>query len=233
MKINEDICIKCKSCIVYCPVEAIKIDKIVYIDEMVCVECGVCLKSGICPVDAIYLSKLEWPRNLMQQFSDPLCQHPTTGIKGRGTAEMKTNDVTARFKHGEVGFALELGRPGVSASFNDVEKITSAIYHIVNFEPLSPVTNLIDIKTGKLLDETIRNARVLSAIIEVKTEEKHGLEVIKILERVSNELETVLSICVINRCKNGVSPFKTIMKKEGYIPRINGKTNVGLGRPLI
>ena len=232
MKINKDICIKCESCIPYCPVEAIKKDEFVYIDEKICVECGVCLKSGVCPVNAIYFNELEWPRNLIQQFSDPLCRHPATGIKGRGTAEMKTNDVTGRFKAGEVGFAIELGRPGVSASFDDVEKISSAISHIVNFEPKSPVTNLIDVSTGKLKDETIRDSRVLSAIIEVKTEEKKGLEVIKILERISNELDTIFSIGVINRCKNGVSPFRAIMEAEGYIPRINGKTNVGLGRPL-
>ena len=232
MKIDKDICIKCKSCIPYCPVEAIKSDDIVYIDEMLCVECGVCLKSGVCPVDAIYLGELEWPRNLMQQFSDPLCTHPSTGIKGRGTVEMKTNDVTGRYKVGEVGFALELGRPGVSASFGDVEKISSAISHLVYFEPVSPVTQLIDTETGKLLDEKIRDSRVLSAIIEAKTEEENGVEVIRILERVSGEIDTVFSVCVINRCVNGVSPFKAIMEAEGYVPRINGKTNVGLGRPL-
>jgi len=233
MKINQEVCIGCKSCIPYCPVEAIKSGDFVYIDEKVCVECGVCLRSGICPVDAIYLNDLEWPRNLMQQFSDPMCTHPATGIKGRGTAEMKTNDVTERFKVGEVGFAIELGRPGVSASFDDLEKISTAISYLVHFEPKSPVTHLIDIKSGKLKDESIRGARVLSAIIEAKTEEENGLKVLRILEEVSHSLNTVFSLCVINRCVNGLSPFKSVLEEEGYSPRINGKTNVGLGRPLV
>ena len=73
---------------------------------------------------------------------------------------------------------------------------------------------------------------LLDAIVEVKTEEKNGLEVIKILEKVSRELETVFSVCIINRCKNGISPFKAVLEAEGYNPRINCKTNVGLGRPL-
>jgi hypothetical protein len=37
---------------------------------------------------------------------------------------------------------------------------------------------------------------------------------------------------VINRCKDGKIPFKPVLEKAGYSVRINGKVNIGLGRPL-
>lgn len=203
-----------------------------YIEQGSCVECGVCLKSGVCPTSALFQPDLDWPRNMMRQFSDPLYSHPSTGIKGRGTAEMKTNDVTGRFRLGEVGFAIEVGRPGVSASFNDVEKISSAIAPLVEFEQKNPVTSLLDNNTGLLKDPTIRSARVLSAIIEAKTSEEMGIEVLKALEMVSKKIDTVFSLCVINRCKGGTPPFRAVMEASRFSPRSNGKTNVGLGRPL-
>jgi NAD-dependent dihydropyrimidine dehydrogenase PreA subunit len=110
LKIDEDKCVACKLCITYCPVDAIKQeDKRVYINQDLCVECGACLKSGICSQGALYHPKVEWPWVLRSQFSDPLVSHPLTQIMGRGTAEMKTNDVTGRFSEGEVGFGIEMG----------------------------------------------------------------------------------------------------------------------------
>jgi hypothetical protein len=41
--------------------------------------------------------------------------HESTGIEGRGTEEVKTNDVTGRVNIGEVGFTIESEGP-VSAS---------------------------------------------------------------------------------------------------------------------
>jgi hypothetical protein len=158
--------------------------------------------------------------------------HPATRIKGRGTAEMKTNDVSARFQEGEVGFAIEVGRPGLSASIADVEKIAMAIAGEVEFEPLSPVTVLLDPETGRLADPTVRNERVLSAILECKTTEEKGIKVLNLLKEASGEIETVFSLCVINRCIAGEIPFKRTMEEAGFVPRSNGKTNVGIGRPL-
>lgn len=233
MWINKEKCVCCQSCIPYCPVDAINIDDSgVSIDQEKCVECAVCLKSGACKYDALSQLDLTWPRILRSQFSDPLVSHPATGIMGRGTAEMKTNDVTARFLHGEVGLAIEMGRPGISTSFADVEKVTQALVDKVEFEPLNPVTILIDQKTGKFKDPKVSCERALSAIIECKTTEDRGLDVLRLLKKVSEEIETVFTLCVINRCKGYEIPFKNLMEKNGFIPRINGKTNVGLGRPL-
>lgn len=57
-------------------------------------------------------------------WSDPLAVFPKTMMPGRGTQEMKTNDVTNRFREGEVGIGVELGRPGVGATFADAEKVS-------------------------------------------------------------------------------------------------------------
>lgn len=233
MKIDKERCINCRSCMDYCPVGAIKsADGGIYIDQDLCVECAVCLKSGACGQDTLYQPELGWPRILRSQFSDPLVSHPATEIRGRGTAEMKTNDVTGRFREGEVGFAIEMGRPGISTSFADVEKIAAALAGRVEFEPLNPVTALLDTETGKFKESSVRMERSLSAIIECKTTEDRGLEVLNLLKEASEEIDTVFSLCVINRCVDGVPPFKAVMEAAGFTPRINGKTNVGLGRPL-
>jgi NAD-dependent dihydropyrimidine dehydrogenase PreA subunit len=233
MRIDKEKCVRCKACMVYCPVNAIKArDDEVYVDQDLCVECSVCLKSGVCKQEAFYKPSLPWPRTLRAQFSDPLIAHPATGIMGRGTAEMKTNDVTGRFREGDVGFAIELGRPGISTRFDDVEKVAMALAGKVAFEPINPVTILLDAETGRFKDPKVRQERVLSAIIECKTTEDNGLAVLHLLHSLAEEINTVFSLCVINKCRGHTIPFKEKMEEAGFTPRINGKTNVGLGRPL-
>jgi hypothetical protein len=159
--------------------------------------------------------------------------HPATGIKGRGTAEMKTNDVTGRFQEGEVGFVIEVGRPGVTAHLAEVERITTALFGRVVFEPLSPITALLDVETGQFRDEGVRNERVLSAIIECKARAADGVEVLRLLQAVSQDIQTVFSLGVIARCtQDGEVPFKRVMEAAGFLPGDNGKVNVGIGRPL-
>ena len=131
MIINEEKCTGCEACIPYCPVAAIsiypamnRIGKVAKIDFDECVECAECQKSGICPVDAHEMQPLEWPRTLRELWSNPLGVFPWTGIGGRGTQEMKTNDVTGRFADHQVGFGIELGRPGIGARLRDAEKVS-------------------------------------------------------------------------------------------------------------
>ncbi|MHA1632631.1 MAG: DUF362 domain-containing protein [Candidatus Freyarchaeota archaeon] len=235
MKVDPEKCTGCWRCIPYCPVGAIKEgDDVAFIDQDECVECGVCLRSGACKAGALYQPELTWPRILRSQFSDPLAVHPKTKIAGRGTEEMKTNDVTGRFKEGEVGIAVEMGRPGIGSSFRDLEKVAMAIAKVgVEFEPSNPVTFLLDTKTGKLKYPEVADERVLSAIIECKTTEDKAVDVLKALKEAAGEIDSVFSVCVISKCKDGKIPIKPIIEKEGFIPRINGKTCIGLGRPLI
>ena len=113
MLIDRETCTGCGKCVPHCPMEAIlwhkKRDKkkgvrpYSEIDREECVECSVCFRAKVCPTDAIHEEKLEWPRILRKAFSDPLYVHEGTDVPGRGTEEMKTNDVTGRFLDGYIG----------------------------------------------------------------------------------------------------------------------------------
>ena len=233
MKIDREICTACGLCVPYCPVEEIRMDDVAVIDEDECVDCGVCLKSGICPVDCIYFEPAPWPRSLRATFSDPTTEHEETRITGRGTEEMKTNDVTGRFKRGWVGLGCELGRPGIGARFRDVAKVAQALAkHGVEFEPRNPVTFLMeDTKTGKLREDVL-DEKVLSAIIECVFPIEKFKEVITALKGVSKKVDTVFSVECINRADpDGSYPLKKLLNELGIPYYINGKQNVGLGRP--
>jgi NAD-dependent dihydropyrimidine dehydrogenase PreA subunit len=233
MRIDPERCEGGQSCIAYCPVGAIRAEHAkVFIDQDLCVECSVCLRSGVCQSAALYQPALEWPRSLRAKFSDPLLAHPATGIKGRGTVEMKTNDVSGRFGVDEVGFVIEVGRPGVTALLADVETLTTVLAGWVEFEPLSPITSLLDAETGTFKDASIRDERVLSAIIECKASEDRAITVLTHLQEVAGRIETVFSLGVIARCEGFGIPTRAKLEAAGYQPRGDGKTNVGLGRPL-
>jgi len=119
MQISHEKCLGCGKCVPFCPVSAIRHDhhnQETMIDFDECVECGVCLRIGICPADAIKKTELTWPRSVRSIYSDPLNIHKETGLAGRGTEESKTNDVTGRFRRGEFGIAIEVGRPGIGTS---------------------------------------------------------------------------------------------------------------------
>src|SRR5665647_387886 len=94
MRVDEAVCTGCEQCVPYCPVGAIlSADGVVAIDDDRCVECGTCQRAAPCPSDAFYRQPeaLEWPRSVRTAFSDPLVPHKETGIRGRGTEEVKTN----------------------------------------------------------------------------------------------------------------------------------------------
>ncbi len=240
MKIDKEKCIGCEDCHLYCPMGAIKtVDcegrSVSEIDQVECVECGCCYKrSGICPVDAIYMPKLEWPRSIREPFSNPHIKHPSTSGQGRGTEEMKTNEVTGRYRFGMVGVAVEMGRPGVGTSFRDLQTVAMAIAQSgVEFESRNPVAELMaDSKTGKINEEVL-NERVLSAILEFKVKIEKLKEVLITLKEVSAKIDTVFSLDLISRVHpDGSTPVLAIAKEAGFSPRPNAKTNVGLGRPL-
>ncbi len=73
-------------------------------------------EPDVCPTAAFEPDELTWPRVVRRAFSDPSVPHESTGVEGRGTEEVKTNDVTGRVKVGEVGFTIEFGRPGCRGS---------------------------------------------------------------------------------------------------------------------
>lgn len=242
MRIDQEKCLGCKLCVDYCPMGAIHLvkdeknpkKKKAWIDEEECVECGVCFRAEVCKPQAIYLPELQWPRVVRQAFSDPMVEHKQTGVPGRGTEEMKTNEVTGRFRRGSYGMAVEVGRPGVGARLEDLEKIAMGLAKIgVFFEPKNPVTFLFeDVKTGKLKPE-LRKEKVLSAIIEFEAKPTQLREILQSLKEMSGKLETVFSldlICFPDEEEKG--PALRIVKEMGFPVYPNGKVNLGLGKIL-
>jgi hypothetical protein len=188
-------------------------------------------EPDICPTDAIVPQELSWPRIVRRAFSDPQVPHESTGIHGRGTAEVKTTDVTNRIKEGEAGFVVEFGRPGVGARFRDIQRVTAALAHLgVEFERNNPVTSLMtDIPRG-LIREDILDEKILSAIVEIKSRLEQVPVILKKIKEISREVDTVISVGVSTRCDSaGNDPLRTILEGEGY-PTYRGKTNLGLGR---
>lgn len=240
MLIDKEKCIGCEECHPYCPVGAIssvewESGNVSEIDQVECVECGACFeRSGVCPVDAIYMPKLEWPRSIREPFSNPDAKHPSTTGQGRGTEEMKTNDVTGRYRFGIAGVAVEMGRPGIGTSFRDLQTVAMALARLgVEFEPKNPVAELMtDVKTGTIRAEVL-DEKVLSAILEFRIKVEKLEEVLKAIKDVATQIDTAFSLDLISRVHpDGSLPALEIAKAAGFTPRPNTKTNVGLGRPL-
>ncbi len=188
-------------------------------------------EPDVCPTDALTPQELTWPRIVRQAFSDPLVPHESTGVHGRGTEEVKTNDVTGRVGEGEAGFTIEFGRPGVGVRFRDIQKMTMALAPLpIAFEKKNPVFSLMtDLATGALRED-ILDEKVLSAIVELKATLAHVPQVLRVVEEVAPTLDTIVSIGVATRCDaQGDNLLEPLLKREGYM-FYRGKTNLGLGR---
>lgn len=236
MKLDKDLCVGCGSCVPYCPVGALsRRDGVVQLDPGRCVECHVCVRAAVCPTGALQQDELSWPRVIRSMFSDPFGKHPSTQHMGRGTEEVKTNDVTNLVTYGNVGIAVEPGRPGVSTSMRDVEKITMALAKAgVKFAPRTPVTSLMtDQKTGKLRDDILEE-RVLSAIVECVAPKDTLPQIARALREVSKEVDTVFSVAVfLPGGPAGDFPTPAYFGSLGLDATGWGKTNLGLGRATI
>jgi len=203
-----------------------------------CVECGVCERFAKCPKEAIYNVHLEAPRAYRKAFSDPFGKHENTALKhaGRGTEEVKTNDVTGVVSSLDpVSFAIEMGRPSVGSTFVDLEKLTMTVAPFaIDFEVNNPITSLIiDKKAGKI-DPSVLGESVMSAIIEFSCPVKNIKPMLIEIEKASKQIDTVFSMCIICRVdeETNAIPARAIIDELGIdVDQTSAKTNMGLGRP--
>jgi len=244
MKADKDKCIACKRCFPYCPMGRIqtfhKHDVIpgrvyIEIDQDKCTDCGVCVRANICPVKALYQPVEGWPREIRGILSNPLIEFKGSQVPGRGTEEMKTNDVKGSFLPGEVGVGVELGRPGIGAYFRDVQIVSMALMGAdIGYELAgeNPVTHFMsDKKTGKLRDDVL-GEKATSAIIEGKCKLERLPEALKALEEAAKKVDTVFTVEVITKVtQEGEAPIKAALEEAGYWYSINSKNNMGLGEP--
>jgi ferredoxin len=233
--VNQDECVECNTCYRVCRSEGYRPWSVRGIRKLLALfRLGYLAEADVCPTGALIPPQLEWPRSLRAVFSDPSTVHPGTGVPGRGTDEIKSNDVTGRLRRGEAGLVIEMGRPGTGAFFRDIEKVAMALARLKpHFEKENPVTQLMtDTETGKMKEE-ILNEKVLSAIIEIKILLEQIPDFLHALEKIQKEVDTVISVGVASRCLPDESvPHEPWVKKAGYSLSANGKTNIGLGRPL-
>lgn len=188
-------------------------------------------EPDVCPTAAITPQELAWPRVVRRAFSDPIVPHESTGIMGRGTEEVKTNELTGRIGPGEAGLTVEFGRPGIGARFREIQEVTRALARLgAAFEQKNPVAALMTDPTTGEINPEILNEKILSAIVEVKVTQDQVIRVLRTIEDVGRRLDTVISVGVGVRCEaDGSAPMEAILREQGYEFH-RGKTNLGLGR---
>jgi len=188
----------------------------------------------VCPTGALVEPKLDWPRVIRREFSNPVVIHPSTEMSGRGTMEIKTNEVTGRLGEGDVGMVIELGRPGLGVFLRDIEKMAMAVAaRGAVFERNNPLTVLMEDPIRGRMRPDVLGEKVLSAIIELRCREEQVEGIVEAMRQVERELGTVGSAGIASRCrKDGSIPHLELAEKLGLELSLNGKTNLGLGRPL-
>lgn len=238
--INDKLCIGCKTCVPYCPVGAIKKREdrnTMCIDQDICTKCNVCFRQKVCPFGAIEEGTYDnFASEFQHVLSDPTTSLKGSSVPGRGTEEMKTNDVTGRYKKGEYGICIDMGRPGIGCRLRDAEKVAMAVVKAgVKLEgpETTPLAKLMtDLNTGKLRDDVL-DLNLLSIIVEGKCATDKLSDVLKALKKVEKEINTVFSLGIVSRVdEDGYSPLTDTLEELGMPEPIRGKLNVGLGRPL-
>jgi hypothetical protein len=112
--------------------------------------------------------------------------HEGLGIYGgRGSEGMNTNDITGRFRRGEVGFIVDVGRPRMGTTFEDVDKISMAVAKVgVEFEETNPITKVMADKTTSRLTDVIKMERIRSCKLEFKAKDTKLLLIIDALKEI-------------------------------------------------
>jgi len=148
---------------------------------------------------------------------------------------MKTNDVTGRFKKGEVGFAIDIGRPLIGVTFAEVGRFIRTLNTVgVEWEKANPILYLLkDLEKGEFPEE-LKKVKIHSAVLEFKVPISRVRDVIEKLKYLAETTDTVFSLGVISRVEEDFTiPVINVLGELGLKVSPWAKTNVGLGRPLI
>jgi hypothetical protein len=231
-EVNQEACVECHTCYRGLSVENLPPWPVRLLRKVLsAMQLRFQPEPDICPTGSLAPEDLAWPRTLRRAFSDPQVPHESTGINGRGTAEVKTNDLTGRVKEGEAGFVVELGRPGIGVYFSEVDRVTRTLAERgVAFERENPVTELMTDPEKGLIREDVFSEKVLSCILESKIKLEKVPEMLGVIKALAPTLNTVVSLGVSTRCDSeGNDPLKEILHNEGYDPW-RAKMNLGMGR---
>lgn len=238
MKIDQEKCIGCKSCHPVCTQGAIYVLKVngkikSEINQDACVECGACLRSEVCRKSAIFMPKLEWPRLARAQFGNPYF-HPAPSPSAPVPPEIKVNDISGLIPEGITEIVVEVGRPGVSTTFLDVQTITTAMVRAgVKLHPGSSVATIMtDVQTGKIKGDVL-GERALCVMIHGRIDNSALKEALLAIKRVAERIDTVFSLSVVNRLEEDSSAAAVhIAEDAGFHVSPDAKVNIGLGRRL-
>jgi hypothetical protein len=83
------------------------------------------------------------------------------------------------------------------------------------------------------MNPELMNEKVLSAIIEMTVPLERVQEIIGVVKKVTKEISTVCSFDLTCKVHPGdKTPAFDLARGAGVAPTLNGKTNVGLGKPF-
>jgi len=201
------------------------------IDSNECAECGTCTRSERCPVDAIRTVELQWPRVLRETFSNPLATHASTGVSGRGTEGIKTNDSQSRYRRGEMGIFIEHGRPVIGARFSDVERVVKKFKaHGYDVIPHNPIAELIEDRATGTLKPEILDEKIISCVVEFLLPDTAADELMTMARELSGEVDSVFNLSVALRADEaGRSRLEELFGPDIFhLP--NAKVNLGMAQ---
>jgi hypothetical protein len=90
---------------------------------------------------------------------------------------------------------------------------------------------MVDTKKGNLREDVL-NEKVMSCVVETMFPIEKLEEVLNALREAIKKINTVVSVCNINRAEpDGSYPLRKKLDELGIFYRPNGKQNAGLGRP--
>jgi NAD-dependent dihydropyrimidine dehydrogenase PreA subunit len=237
MQIDKDKCVGCLLCHPYCTVGAIS--TVAWngktkseVDRDQCVECGACIRSEICASGAMAFPELEWPRKVRAQFGNPYF-HPKL-IEGAPPApELKINDLTGLIQPGTTEVVVEVGRPGISTSFRDVQTVCHAMVKAgVRLHAGTAVATIMDdLQSGTLRQDVIAE-RALNVLIHGSVADSRLQSTLDALREAAGDIDTVFSLSLAQRRSADPAALQAAASSAGFRIMPHTKTNVGLGRRL-